>query len=94
MFSCHICTSDDLREVTRYASLNRVTSDCKLWSADEDPIRQGQRFMGRSVLGPGQVSSGSVVFVGVGGGVAEHLARRLARHAPSVSWMDSGAAAG
>lgn len=54
---------------------------------DEDPSRQGQQFMGRSILGPSQVPSGSVVFVGVGGGMAEHVARRLSRNAPSVSWI-------
>ena len=54
---------------------------------DEDPSCQGQQFMGRSVLSPNQVLAGSVVFVGIGGGVAEHVARRLSRDAPSVSWI-------
>jgi cyclopropane fatty-acyl-phospholipid synthase-like methyltransferase len=62
--------------------------DCGMdFFGDEDPGRQGQQFMGRSVLSPNQVPAGSVVFVGIGGGVAEDVARRLSRNAPSVSWI-------
>lgn len=54
---------------------------------DEDPSRQGQQFMGRSVVSPGQVTPGSVVFIGVGGGVAGQIADRLSRTVPSVTWI-------
>ena len=48
---------------------------------DGDPNRQGQHFMGQRVLSPSQVPAGSVVFVGLGGGVAEDVAWRLS-HRP------------
>jgi SAM-dependent methyltransferase len=31
MFTCHVCTNGDVRELAGYASLPRVTSDCKPW---------------------------------------------------------------
>jgi 2-polyprenyl-3-methyl-5-hydroxy-6-metoxy-1,4-benzoquinol methylase len=31
MFICHVCTHGDVRELAGYASLPRVTSDCKPW---------------------------------------------------------------
>ena len=58
---------------------------------DEDPSRQGQQFMGRSVLSPNQVPVGNVVFVGIGGGVAEEVTRRLSLTVPSVSWIPAPA---
>ena len=62
--------------------------DCAMdFFVDEDPSCQGQKFMGRSVLSPSQVLPASVVFVGLGGGVAEDVARRLSEGAPSVSWI-------
>ena len=62
--------------------------DCAMhFFVDEDPNRQGQHFMGRRVLSPSQVPAASVVFVGIGGGVAEEVAWRLSQAAPSVSWL-------
>ena len=62
--------------------------DCAMdFFVDEDPNRQGQRFMGRRVLSPSQAPEGSVVFVGVGGGVAGHVARRLSQTCASVAWI-------
>ena len=55
----------------------------------EDPNPQGQHFMGRRVLSPSQVPAGSVVFVGIGGGVTEDVAWRLSQAAPSVSWIST-----
>lgn len=61
--------------------------DCAMeFFVDEDPSRQGQRFVGRPVIGPGDVPPGSVVFVGVGGGVAEQVVHRLSKTTPTVSW--------
>jgi 2-polyprenyl-3-methyl-5-hydroxy-6-metoxy-1,4-benzoquinol methylase len=53
---------------------------------DEDPGRQGRLFMGRPVMSPSQVPPGSVVFIGIGGGVATTVAARLSRSVPAVSW--------
>ena len=62
--------------------------DCAMhFFVDEDPNRQGRHFMGRRVLSPSQVPAGSVVFVGIGGGVAEDVAWRLSQTTPSVSWI-------
>ena len=60
---------------------------------DEDPSRQGEQFMGRSVLSPNQVPAGSVVFVGIGGGVADDVTRRLSLTVPSVTWIPAPALA-
>ena len=54
---------------------------------DEDVHRHGERFFERPVLSPDQVPSGSVVFVGIGGGGADRVARRLSQSHPAVSWI-------
>lgn len=54
---------------------------------DEDPSRQRQHFMGRTVLSPSEVPAGAVVFVGIGGGVADSVAQRLSQSSPAVSWI-------
>jgi hypothetical protein len=56
---------------------------------DEDPARHGHQFMGRPVMGPDQVPPGSIVYVGIGGGVADDVARRLSKHVPSVRWIST-----
>jgi 2-polyprenyl-3-methyl-5-hydroxy-6-metoxy-1,4-benzoquinol methylase len=54
---------------------------------DEDPSRRGARFMGRPVLTPGETPAGSVVFIGLGGGLSERVRGRLAGFAPTVEWV-------
>ena len=54
---------------------------------DEDIHRHGERFFDRPVLSPGDVPAGSVVFVGIGGGAADRVARRLSHSHPAVSWV-------
>jgi 2-polyprenyl-3-methyl-5-hydroxy-6-metoxy-1,4-benzoquinol methylase len=68
--------------------------DCAMdFFVDEDPNRQGQIFMGRRVLSPSQAPASSVVFVGVGGGVAGQVARRLSQAHASVTWIPAPALA-
>ena len=54
---------------------------------DEDIHRHGARFFDRPVLSPDDVVPGSVVFVGIGGGAAERVARRLSHSHPDVEWI-------
>lgn len=54
---------------------------------DEDIHRHGERFFDRAVLSPDEVPDGSVVFVGIAGGAAERIARRLSQSHPAVSWI-------
>ena len=64
--------------------------DCGIeFFVDEDPGRHGHRFMGRLVVGPNDVPPASVVYVGIGGGVGEQVARRLSRDVPSVRWISA-----
>ena len=54
---------------------------------DEDIHRHGERFFERTVLSPDEVPDGSAVFVGIAGGAAERIARRLSQSYPAVSWI-------
>lgn len=54
---------------------------------DEDIHRHGERFFERTVLSPDEVPAGSVVFVGIAGGAADRIARRLSQSHPAVSWI-------
>lgn len=54
---------------------------------DEDIHRHGERFFERTVRSPDEVPDGSVVFVGIGGGAADRIARRLSHSHPAVSWI-------
>ena len=53
---------------------------------DEDPHREGSRFMDRAIVKPSDVPPGSHVFIPLGGDLARRVAARLAAAFPSVHW--------
>lgn len=54
---------------------------------DEDPSRFGRTFMGRQILLPKDVPSGSRVIVALPTPIAEQVRIRLAQMAPNVNWL-------
>ena len=53
---------------------------------DEDPHREGSRFMDRAILRPGDVPAGSHVYIPLGGDLAVRVASRLGAAFPAVHW--------
>jgi len=54
-----------------------VLNDAVSFFVEEDPARVGRPYMGRPVMGPAQVRSGSTVFMPLVPQIADQIARRL-----------------